>query len=54
MVGPDSNEGGIEDSEEREPPGDSVNDDGLGMDGGELVDEVRDRRCEEKTGVRPD
>ena len=39
MVGPDGDEGGIEDGEEREPPGVSVNDGSLGADRGELVDD---------------
>jgi len=38
MVGPDCDEYSVEDGEEREPPGDPVDNDGLGVDGGELVD----------------
>ena len=53
VVGPDGNEDCVEDGEEREPPGDSVNHDGLCMGGSELVDdgakkeEVDDRPSEE-------
>lgn len=53
VVGPDGNEDCVEDGEERESPGDSVNHDGLGVGGSELVDdgakkeEVDDRPSEE-------
>lgn len=53
VVGPDGDEGGVEEGEEREPPGDSVNHDGLCVGGSELVDngaekeEVDDRPSEE-------
>jgi len=39
MVGPNGDEDDVEDREEREPPGDSVDHDGLGVGGGELVDD---------------
>jgi len=39
MVSPDGDEDGVEDGKEREPPGDSVNHDSLGVGRGELVDD---------------
>jgi len=53
VVSPDGDEDGVEDGEEREPPGDSVDHNGLCMGRGELVDdgakeeEVDDRPSEE-------
>ena len=39
VVGPDGDEDGVEDREEREPPGDSIDYDGLCVGGSELVDD---------------
>ena len=53
VVGPNGNEDGVEDGEEREPPRDPVDYNGLCVNGGELVDdgaqeeEVDDRPSEE-------
>ena len=53
VVGPDGDEDGVEDCEEREPPGDAVDHYGLRVGGSELVDdcaeeqEVDDRPSEE-------
>lgn len=54
VVGPDADEHGVQDCEERESPRDPVNYDGLCMGGGELIDdgaeeeEVDDRPSEER------
>ena len=45
-----SDEDCVEDGEEREPPGDSVDDDGLDVDGGELVDDGAEK---EEVDERP-
>jgi len=50
LVSPDGDEDGVEDGEEREPPRDSVDDDGLGVDGGELVDDGAEK---EEVDERP-
>jgi len=53
VVGPYGNEDGVEDGEEREPPGDSVDHDGFCVGGSELIydgakkEEVDDRPSEE-------
>lgn len=53
VVGPNGDEDGVENGEEREPPGDSVDHDSLRVGGGELVDdgakkeEVDERPSEE-------
>jgi len=39
LVGPDADEGGVQDAQEREPPGDPVDYDSLCMGGGELIDD---------------
>ena len=39
LVGPDTDQDGIQDGQEREPPGDPVNHDGLCVGGRELVDD---------------
>lgn len=53
VIGPDGDEDRVEDGKEREPPGDAVDHDELGVGGGELIDdgakkeEVDDRPSEE-------
>ena len=39
VIGPDADEDGVQDSEEGEPPGNTIDDHGLRVGGGELVDD---------------
>ena len=50
VVGPNGNKDGVEDGEEREPPGDSVDDDGFCVGGGELINDSAE---EEQMDDRP-
>jgi len=50
VLGPNGDKDGVEDGEEREPPGDSVDHDGLGVGGGELINDGAE---EEKVNDRP-